>query len=79
MLLASGDGSVTIDGLAGRCSSLGFNPVSLKETLSSVTDILLMDSGQWLTDDDEAARAGQFIPFSRLSYRIQRGYPQLHR
>ncbi|MGC6444888.1 MAG: aminotransferase class III-fold pyridoxal phosphate-dependent enzyme [Rubripirellula sp.] len=55
MLLASGDGSVTIDGLAGRCSSLGFNPVSLKETLSSVTDILLMDSGQWLTDDDEAA------------------------
>ena len=55
MLLASGDGSVTIDGLAGRCSSLGFNPVSLKETLSSVTDILLMDSGQWLTDDHEAA------------------------
>ena len=55
MLLASGDGSVTIDGLAGRCSSLGFHPVSLKETLSSVTDILLMDSGQWLTDDDEAA------------------------
>ena len=56
--------------------SLGFNPVSLKR--SSVTDILLMDSGQWLTDDDEAALTGQFIPFSRLSYRI-RGYPQLHR
>ncbi len=55
MLFASGDGSVIIDSLAGRCSSLGFNPVSLKETLSSVTDILLTDSGQWLTDDDEAA------------------------